>query len=296
MGNLKKTAVLIGALGLYSQSAYAGFAVSVTGGSADYELEVIENPGTENQFVDAIDDTFFYRDLGIDYSWGNHQVGLKYGGLAESNGAIDIRDSSPQASTVETGDAERDEWSLFYTYRTPWGIALTTGYYSSETDTTRTFTADIQDLLGNGSNVTADLTQSADKKIENDGWFLGAAYGRPLSDRVGVFARVGYQWSDMKESIDAALDFTVPVQNNGVVPVTTEYTQSDSFSRSGDFDGDALVYGVGAYWAVSESYSLNLFYEVKDFDYSSGAYDGETAPVRISEEQSMVGLTLRYAR
>lgn len=296
MSNLRNTAVLIGALGLYSQSAHAGFAVSVTGGSADYELEVIENPGAEDEFVDAIDDTFFYRDLGIDYSWGNHQVGVKFGGLDESKGAIDIRDSGPQAATVETGDAERDEWSLFYTYRTPWGIALTTGYYSSETDTTRNFTADITDLLGNGSNVTADLSQTADKTIENDGWFVGAAYGRPLSERIGVFARIGYQWSEMEESIDAQLDFSVPVQNTGTVQVTEAYSETDSFSRSGDFDGDAFVYGVGAYWAVSESYSLNLFYEVKDFDYDKGTYEGETIPLKISEEQSMVGLTLRYSR
>lgn len=292
MKNLKKTAVLISALGIYSQSAYADFAVSVTAGSADYELEVIENPGAENEFVDAIDDTFFYRDLGIDYSWGNHQVGVKIGGLDESKGAIDIRDSSPQAATVETGDAKRDEWSLFYTYRTPWGIALTTGYYSSETDTTRNFSADIQDLLNNGSNVTAQLSQSADKTVDNDGWFVGAAYGRPLTERIGVFARLGYQWSEMEESIDAARDFTIPVQTG----VTQAFTQSDSLSRSGDFDGNAFVYGVGAYWAVSESYSLNLFYEVKDFDYDSGTYDGETRPVKISEEQSMVGLTLRYSR
>jgi opacity protein-like surface antigen len=292
MKSLKRTAVLISALGIYSQSAYADFAVSVTAGSADYELELIENPGAENEFVDAIDDTFFYRDLGIDYSWGNHQVGVKIGGLDESKGAIDIRDSSPQAATVETGDAKRDEWSLFYTYRTPWGIALTTGYYSSETDTTRNFSADIQDLLNNGSNVTAQLSQSADKTVDNDGWFVGAAYGRPLTERIGVFARLGYQWSEMEESIDAARDFTIPVQTG----VTQAFTQSDSFSRSGDFDGNAFVYGVGAYWAVSESYSLNLFYEVKDFDYDSGTYDGETRPVKISEEQSMVGLTLRYSR
>lgn len=292
MKSLKRTAVLISALGIYSQSAFADFAVSVTAGSADYELELIENPGAENEFVDAIDDTFFYRDLGIDYSWGNHQVGVKIGGLDESKGAIDIRDSSPQAATVETGDAKRDEWSLFYTYRTPWGIALTTGYYSSETDTTRNFSADIQDLLNNGSNVTAQLSQSADKTVDNDGWFVGAAYGRPLTERIGVFARLGYQWSEMEESIDAARDFTIPVQTG----VTQAFTQSDSLSRSGDFDGNAFVYGVGAYWAVSESYSLNLFYEVKDFDYDSGTYDGETRPVKISEEQSMVGLTLRYSR
>ena len=195
----------------------------MTGGSADYELEVIENPGAEDEFVDAIDDTFFYRDLGIDYSWGNHQVGVKFGGLDESKGAIDIRDSGPQAATVETGDAERDEWSLFYTYRTPWGIALTTGYYSSETDTTRNFTADITDLLGNGSNVTADLSQTADKTIENDGRFVGAAYGRPLSERIGV-VRIGYQWSEMEESIDAQLDFSVRF-GAGTVQVTEAYSE-----------------------------------------------------------------------
>ena len=296
MKTLIKTAVLIGALGLYSQSAYAGFAVSVTGGSADYELEVIERPGAEDEFVDAINDSFFYRDLGIDYSWGNHQIGAKIGGLDKSNDAIDIRDSSPQASEVTTGTAERDEWSLFYTYRTPWGIALTTGYYSSETDTTRNFTADIQDLFGDGTNLTADLTQSADKKVENDGWFVGAAYGRPITERIGIFARVGYQWSEMEESIDGEQNFNIPVQNTGTLQVTEAYSNTQTFSRNGDFDGDALVYGVGAYWAVSESYSLNLFYEVKDFDYSNGTYDGETIPVKISEEQSMVGLTLRYSR
>ena len=292
MKSLKKTAVLIGALGMYSQSAYAGFAVSVTAGSADYELEVTEFAGTENEFVDAIDDTFFYRDLGIDYSWGNHQVGAKIGGLDKSKGAIDIRDSSPQASTVESGDAERDEWSLFYTYRTPWGIALTTGYYSSETDTARTFTADITDLVGDGAGVTADFSQSADKKVENDGWFLGAAYGRPITERVGVFARIGYQWSDMEESIDLEQTFEIPVQAG----VLEAQTQSNSGSRKGEFDGDAFVYGVGAIWAVSESYSINLFYEVKDFDYDNSSYDGGTDQVEISEEQSMFGLTLRYSR
>ena len=72
MSNWKASGV-IGALGLYSQSAHAGFAVSVTGGSADYELEVIGNPGAENEFVDAIDDTFSYRDLGDQAILGNHK-------------------------------------------------------------------------------------------------------------------------------------------------------------------------------------------------------------------------------
>ena len=52
---------------------------------------------------------------------------------------------------------------------------------------------------------------------------------------------------------------------------------------------------MGAYWAVSESYSLNLFYEVKDFDYDKKTYEARNSKLKISEEQSMVGLTLRYS-
>lgn len=59
-------------------------------------------------------------------------------------------------------------------------------------------------------------------------------------------------------------------------------------------NGDAVVYGVGGYWAVTDTISLNLFYEVKDFDYSLDAY-ADGGGVQLEEEQDMIGLTLRYS-
>lgn len=272
-------AILLSASSVIAQAQWA---VSVTTGSADYELSAIE--GT---FVDSIDDRFFYRDLSFDYSWDNHQVAVKIGGLAKSNGAIDIRSSTELAATIETGDAERDEWSMYYTYRTG-GVALTAGYYSSEVDTVRSFTANIANYQSSGFSGT--FLQSADKVVENDGFFLGAAYGMSLTDRTGVFARLGYQWSDVEEQIDATQDFTIPVQAG----LTTAITSQQTFTRSLDLSGNAIVYGVGGYWAVTDTISLNLFYEVKDFDYSEDAY-ADGGSVQLEEEQDMFALTLRYS-
>jgi len=277
--NIVKILIVI-SLSVSSISAHAQWAVSATAGSADYKLEAIE--GT---FVDAIDDTFLYRDLGIDYSWGNHQVGIKIGGLAESNGAIDIRSSTAVAATVETGDAERDEMSVFYTYRTNIGVALTGGYYTSEVTSTRRFTANYTSGGFNGTFI-----QNADKTVDNDGFFFGAAYGQALSDRTGVFARLGYQDSDVEEQINATRNNTIPVQAGVAAPITSSAT----FTRSLDLGGDAVVYGVGGYWAVTDTISLNLFYEVKDFSYSLDAYD-DGGGVQLEEKQDMIGLTLRYS-
>ena len=277
--NLAKIILAI-LLGACSLAAQAQWAVSVTTGSADYELSAIE--GT---FVDSIDDRFFYRDLSLDYSWDNHQVAVKIGGLAKSNGAIDIKSSTELGATIQTGDAERDEWSMYYTYRTEVGVALTAGYYSSEADTVRSFTANFTQGSLNGTFI-----QSADKVVENDGFFLGAAYGMALSERTGVFARLGYQWSDVEEQIDATQNFTIPVQAGNTNVVTSQQT----FTRSLDLSGNAIVYGVGGYWAVTDNISLNLFYEVKDFDYSEDAYN-DGGSVQLEEEQDMLGLTLRYS-
>lgn len=271
-------AILLSASSVIAQAQWA---VSVTTGSADYELSAIE--GT---FVDSIDDRFFYRDLSLDYSWDNHQVAVKIGGLAKSNGAIDITSSTATAATIETGDAERDEWSMYYTYRTG-GVALTAGYYSSETDTVRSFSANGANLI---SGYSGTFIQTANKVVENDGFFLGAAYGMSLTERTGVFARLGYQWSDVEEQIDATRAITIPVQTG----VTSVITGSDAFSRSLDLSGNAIVYGVGGYWAVTDTISLNLFYEVKDFDYSEDAY-ADGGSVQLEEEQDMFALTLRYS-
>ncbi len=263
---------------------HAQWAASITAGSADYEFQAIEG-----EFSDVVTDTFFYRDLGIDYSWDRHQIGFKIGGLAKSENAIDIRDTSAAGSEETQGDAARDEWSIFYTYRTDNGVALTAGYYTSELDTDRTFTFSTTNLAGTG--LSASAIQQADKVVDNDGFFAGAAYGMPLSERTGIFGRLGYQWSDVEERIDATQTFTIPVQTG----VATAYNDSQSFTRTLDLSGSAIVYGVGGYWAVTDTISLNLFYEIKDYDYSEDAYEGVVGAVQIEEEQDNFGLTLRYS-
>ena len=272
-------------------TANAQWAASVTTGSADYQVvftETLTNPAST--YTETVDG-FFYRDLGFDYSFGQHQIGFKIGGLSKSNGAIDIRDTSPNASTVETGDAARDEWSAFYTYRTDFGVALTAGYYSSEVETNRAFSANIADLGGGFSGLSATLAQTADKVVDNTGFFLGAAYGRPLSERTGIFVRLGYQDSDADETIDATQVFTIPVQAGN----NSEQTANATFKRTAELSGDAIVYGIGGYWAVTDSISLNLFYEVKDFSYSDNATYSDGATFDLDEEQDMFGLTLRYS-
>ena len=54
------------------------------------------------------------------------------------------------------------------------------------------------------------------------------------------------------------------------------------------------LYTALGYWAVTDTISLNLFYEVKDFSYSLDAYD-DGGGVQLEEKQDMIGLTLRYS-
>ena len=178
---------------------------------------------------------------------------------------------------------------MFYTYRTDIGVALTAGYYSSSLDMDITYTQDIPDLgayVGvaayNGLSLTANVTDLT--TVDNDGFFFGAAYGRPLSDRTGIFVRLGYQDSDVEESISGTGSATIAGQ-----------VQDLSYpAQSYDYSGDALVYGIGGYWVATETISLNFFYEVKDYSYSDDNNTAETA-YDIEEEQSMFGVTLRYS-
>ena len=272
-------------------TANAQWAASVTAGSADYEVlftQTYTNPASS--YTTTLDDSFLYRDLGIDYSFGPHQVGVKLGGLANEPDAVNKNDTSVANRTLsKLGGAERDEYSVFYTYRTDIGVALTAGYYSSSLDMDITYTQDIPDLgtyLGvaayNGLSLTANRTDLT--TVDNDGFFFGAAYGRPLSDRTGIFVRLGYQDSDVEETLSGTGSATIAGQ-----------VQDLSYpAESYDYSGDALVYGIGGYWAATETISLNFFYEVKDYSYSDDNNTAETA-YDIEEEQSMFGVTLRYS-
>ena len=75
----------VASLALFSQGGYAeGWGITATIGQADYEFEVVEE-GYEQK----INGDFFSRDIGLDYSWGNHQVAVKVGGLAEEDNVVD---------------------------------------------------------------------------------------------------------------------------------------------------------------------------------------------------------------
>ena len=272
-------------------TANAQWAASVTAGSADYEVlftQTYTNPASTYSTV--LDDSFLYRDLGIDYSFGPHQVGVKLGGLANEPDAVNKNDTSSANRTLTTlGGAERDEYSVFYTYRTDIGVALTAGYYSSSVDMDLNYTLAIADLgtytgqaAFNGVSLTANRTDLF--TIDNDGFFLGAAYGRPLGERTGIFVRLGYQDSDVEETISGTGTGTIAGQVQDLSYPAASY----------DYSGDAIVYGIGAYWAATETISLNFFYEVKDFSFSDNS--GYTnASYGIEEEQSNLGLTLRYS-
>jgi hypothetical protein len=288
--NLNKI-VLTFLISVSALTANAQWAASVTAGSADYEVlftQTYTNPASSYSTI--LDDSFLYRDLGIDYSFGPHQVGVKFGGLANEPDAVNKNDTSSANRTLSTlGGAERDEYSVFYTYRTDIGVALTAGYYSSSLDMDMAYTQDIPDLgayLGNaaynGLSLTANRTDLT--TVDNDGFFFGAAYGRPLSDRTGIFVRLGYQDSDVEETLSGTGSATIAGQLQDLSYPAESY----------DYSGDALVYGIGGYWAATETISLNFFYEVKDYSYSDDNNTAETA-YDIEEEQSMFGVTLRYS-
>ena len=288
--NLNKI-VLTFLISVSALTVNAQWAASVTAGSADYELvltETLTNP--DSVYTTTLDDSFLYRDLGIDYSFGPHQVGVKIGGLASEPDAVNSTDTSSANRTLsERGGAERDEYSVFYTYRTDIGVALTAGYYSSTVDMDLNYTLAIADLgvytgqaVYNGVSLTANRTDLF--TIDNDGFFFGAAYGRPLSERTGIFVRLGYQDSDVEETISGTGTGTIAGQVQDLSYPAATY----------DYSGDAIVYGIGAYWAATETISLNFFYEVKDFSFSDNS--GYTnASYGIEEEQSNLGLTLRYS-
>ena len=112
--NLNKI-VLTFLISVSALTANAQWAASVTAGSADYEVlftQTYTNPAST--YSTTLDDSFLYRDLGIDYSFGPHQVGVKFGGLANEPDAVNSTDtSSSNRTATERGGAERDEYSVF---------------------------------------------------------------------------------------------------------------------------------------------------------------------------------------
>ena len=289
----KKIAVGLWSLGLAlsAQTVSAGVGISISAGSSDYEqsFEFSYDGVVEDENGYTMDGSFFYRDLTIDYSWGSHQVGVKFGGLANEDNVIesntDLSDLGfGQAQLAENASAERDENSLFYSYRWENGIALTAGYLWADIDVSGKTVASFPDF-----NYTQ--TTSYVDSIENNGFFLGLAYGRSFTDKLGGFVRLGYQEANLTEFYESRSS-----DSDGA-------DFGSGFQYAVESDGSATVGGVGLYYVVNSNWVVNLSYDVKNFSYDSaqpsiiddGAkVDAAGAGVKVDESQNTVMVTLRY--
>jgi len=265
--------------------------ISISAGSSDYEqnFEYSYDGVVNDDDGYKLDGSFFYRDLTIDYSWGSHQAGIKIGGLANKDGVIDSNtDLSDlgfgQAQLVENASAERDERSLFYSYRWENGIALTAGYLWADIDVSGNAVASFSEF---------EYTQNRNyvDSIENNGFFLGLAYGRSFTDKFGGFVRVGYQQANLTEFYEDVIS-----DSDG-----TDF--GSGFQYVVEADGNATVGGVGLYYVVNPNWVVNLSYDVKDFSYDSAqpiiiddgaSIDTSGGKTKVDESQNTMMVTLRY--
>lgn len=296
--NLTKLTSL--ALLMLSTQANAGFAISTTVGSSDYELNFNNQFGDRDEGTYGIEDNFLYRDITIDYSWDNHQVGIKIGGLAnqdniinEDYGTVDYGIDELMIAT-ETGGGSRDEKSLFYTYRFDNGFALTGGYYVSNFDVDSLY----EDTFSGGT----PYSEKTNYDFENSGMFIGVAYGHSFSERFGGYARLGYQTSSF-DKLTTYDTTTKGYSRTGDSPWVETEVNNVQGTSSYKATGDALVYGLGLFYVVTENIVASLNYDAKNFSYDNAApkiiedgtlinTDGFTQ--NIDEKQNTFSATIRY--
>ena len=272
---------------LISMPSYAGFGISASVGSSDYDLTYSASydsgstdgsaPETEEQVKGT---SFIYTDLTLDYSVGAHQIGIKVGGLGNESLPGNYTAEEAAGNFTEASDLERDEFSIFYTYRLDSGFTLTAGYYDSEVASDYS-SAPVGEGPWNG--YSESLT------IDNSGYFFGVAYGKSFTERLGGFVRAGYQISEVDLTLNGAETYDAP------------FDQFD-YDATGvaTVDGKATVLGAGLFYALGENMSVTLYYDLKSFSYDDYqfAFDDGFEPEgqsRFDEDQSTIGLTLRYS-
>jgi opacity protein-like surface antigen len=115
------------------------------------------------------------------------------------------------------------------------------------------------------------------------------AYGKSFTERLGGFVRAGYQISEVDLTLNGAETYDAP------------FDQFD-YDATGvaTVDGKATVLGAGLFYALGENMSVTLYYDLKSFSYDDYqfAFDDGYEPQgqsRFDEDQSTVGLTLRYS-
>jgi hypothetical protein len=252
---------------LASHYSHANVGVTVTLTDTDYVIGWA-SPGNENYDAasnDFLDSSFSGRDLTLDYSFDNQQVGIKIGGLSEESDIFPEYELQPG----ESNSAKRDEWTLFYTYRFDNGWSLTGGYYDS------TFSIEDNFSISLGDGTTGLVNTDFD--IENSGYFVGASYVTNLTDNFGAFFRLAVQTSDNSFNLLNTLE------------------GFDDFSDSGSTSGTATVFGTGVYYVLGENSVITLFYDAKNFSYDEFTWESGGSPISYEEDMSSLGLSLRYS-
>lgn len=295
---------------LLSQGTYAeGWGITASIGQADYEFEVQEVYEGEEPYEQKINGDFFSRDIGVDYSWGNHQVAFKVGGLAEEDNVVDSTEAFGVESYTEQGDVKRDDFQLSYTYRFDNGVSVVAGYYSSDTTLNYTNSYSNPDYFNDGGSESTSAAGTRQKELENDGYFVGLAYGFSITERIGAYVKGGYQVASLESTVQGEDVFVAEWANN--------FRQGSEFSRQYKSDSTALTAGFGLFYGINESWVASLNYDVKSFDYDESSYnsvgtyavsadgqetitadidfsEGDSVPIKFDETQSTISLSLRY--
>ena len=175
----------------------------------------------------AIDSSHFSRDLILNYSHSPWDI--KFGVKV---GGLSTTESAEVGDGYSVNvSANRPETSIFAT-KNVYGIPLTIGYYSS--------TLQYAAAYSDGDTETVEL--------ENNGFFVSGSYLKPLADKYGAFVKLGFQSSSVEDRV--------------------QYTYGGSSAAySTKFDGTALSYGIGFYYAINSKSSIVGTYEKKDFSY-----------------------------
>lgn len=286
-----------------SNSVMASWGFSASYGNSDYEYNVeVLDPDLAEAYSYDVGTDFGYVDLTLDYSWGDgkHQIGVKHAALLEETGLNPQEGFTDMSYTGISGlgynysssaDGERDETSLFYSYRFGGGWAWTTGYYSGSFENANT-----QTYSWNQTGLDLGLTESSfptsDTIVEENevtGYFTGLGYGMSFGGGWGGFARLGYQWSEVENLYDASAVFSDGFEYRDQIYVNS--------------DGSATVFGVGVFYALSEDWVVTLQYDSKSYSYDASQpvviSDGEVQNTNgfgtsIDESQDTIYLTLRW--
>lgn len=288
-----------GSLMLASPLSYAGWAMSASYGTSDYQYDfVLNDPEGSELFSQTTQGDYGYLDLTLDYSWGNHQVGVKHAmqlkesGIVDESSTYDLNDAFPGLAYdySTTGSGERSETSLFYTYRFGEGWAWTTGYYTSDFEVLKS-TEYSWNQVGLDVGLTNDLFPSDNQTetVNNEGYFTGLGYGTSFGGGWGGFARLGYQVAEVENPFSSIRSY-----EDGSTYEDLFFVESD---------GSATVWGVGIFYALSSDWVVTLQYDAKSYSYDDAqpvniqdgvSVDTSGYTAKLDESQNSIYLTLRY--